>query len=52
MGDYFESDYKYYEDTFKFPYKITMYSNEYELLTFFYNRILYRKYIETYKRDY
>ena len=43
-----ESDFNYYKISNKYNYDIKSYANEYELLTFYYLKYNYRKFIEKY----
>ena len=42
-----ESDYNYYQKIKNISFKILFYSDEYELLTFYNTKHLYRKFINT-----
>jgi 16S rRNA G966 N2-methylase RsmD len=43
-----ESDFNYYKESNKYSYEIKSYANDYELLTFYYLKYNYRKFIEKY----
>lgn len=43
-----ESDFNYYKESNKYNYEIKSYANDYELLTFYYLKYNYRKFIEQY----
>ena len=46
-----ESDYNYYQKIKNIPFKILFYVDEYELLTFYNTKHLYRKFINTYNNN-
>lgn len=43
-----ESDFNYYKESHKYDFNIKSYANDYELLTFYYLKYTYRKFIDTY----